>query len=185
MTKEQKNQEITELVDALKNTEIFYLSDTSSLNAEATSSLRRECFKAGIQMRVVKNTLLKKAMERIEGKDYSPLYPALHGNTAVMIAEVGNVPARLIKDFKKKYDKPAFKAAFIQEDCYVGLNNSKYWLLSRAKTNCLEISSVCCNHLPKTLSLRLRAMQAIRWPVSLKLSRKERANQQLIIKTTF
>lgn len=122
MTKEQKNQEITELVEALKSNEVFYLSDTSSLNAEATSSLRRECFKAGIEMRVVKNTLLKKAMERVEGKDYSPLYEALHGNTAVMFAEVGNVPARLIKDFKKKYEKPAFKAAFIQDDCYVGEN---------------------------------------------------------------
>jgi large subunit ribosomal protein L10 len=71
-------------------------------------------------MRVVKNTLLQKAMERVEGKDYSPLFAALKGNTAVMYAEVGNVPARLIKDFRKKHDKPQFKAAFIQEDCYVG-----------------------------------------------------------------
>ena len=139
MTKEQKNQEIAELVETLKNTEIFYLSDTSSLSAEATSSLRRECFKAGIQMRVVKNTLLKKAMERVEGKDYSPLYPALHGNTAVMTAEVGNVPARLIKDFKKKYDRPAFKAAFIQEDCYVGADQLE--VLVALKGTCWEGAS--------------------------------------------
>lgn len=137
MTKEQKNQEITELVDALKNTEIFYLSDTSSLNAEATSSLRRECFKAGIHMRVVKNTLLKKAMERVEGKDYSPLYSALHGNTAVMISEVGNLPARLIKDFKKKYDKPAFKAAFIQDDCYVGADQLEVLVALKSKNELL------------------------------------------------
>jgi len=137
MNKEQKNQEITELVDALKNTEIFYLSDTSSLNAEATSSLRRECFKAGIQMRVVKNTLLKKAMERVEGKDYSPLFPALHGNTAVMISEVGNLPARLIKDFKKKYDKPAFKAAFIQDDCYVGADQLEALVALKSKNELL------------------------------------------------
>jgi large subunit ribosomal protein L10 len=122
MTKEQKNQEIADLVEELKSYEIFYLSDTSSLNAEATSSLRRECFKANIKMRVVKNTLLRKAMERVDGKDYSPLYEALHGNTAVMYAEVGNVPARLIKEFKKKHERPAFKAAFIQDDCYVGEN---------------------------------------------------------------
>jgi large subunit ribosomal protein L10 len=74
-------------------------------------------------MRVVKNSLLQKALERIEGKDFSPLFPALKGNTAVMTAEVANVPARLIKEFRKKnQDKPVFKAAFIQEDCYVGEN---------------------------------------------------------------
>ncbi len=120
MTKEQKNQAISVLVDELKSNEIFYLTDTTSLNAEATSALRRECFKAGVKMRVVKNTLLQKAMERVEGKDYSPLFSALKGNTAVMYSEVGNVPARLIKDFRKKHEKPQFKAAFIQEDCYVG-----------------------------------------------------------------
>jgi large subunit ribosomal protein L10 len=123
MTKEQKNQEIAELVEVLKDSSVFYLTNTTSLNAEATSALRRECFKNGIKMRVVKNSLLQKALERIEGKDFSPLFPALKGNTAVMTAEVANVPARLIKEFRKKnQDKPVFKAAFIQEDCYVGEN---------------------------------------------------------------
>lgn len=121
MTKEQKNQEIAELVEVLSNSPIFYLTNTTSLNAEATSALRRECFKNGIKMRVVKNTLLTKALERIEGQDYSPIISALKGNTAVMTAEVANVPARLIKEFRKKNDnKPAFKAAFIQTDCYIG-----------------------------------------------------------------
>lgn len=121
MTKEQKNQEIAELVEVLSNSPIFYLTNTTSLNAEATSALRRECFKNGINMRVVKNTLLTKALERIEGQDYSPIISALKGNTAVMTAEVANVPARLIKEFRKKNDnKPAFKAAFIQTDCYIG-----------------------------------------------------------------
>ncbi len=120
MNKEQKNQEIASLVEELTANEIFYIADTSTLNASATSQLRRECFKAGIKLRVVKNTLLKKAMERVEGKDYSPLYSALHGTSAVLYSEVGNAPARLIKEFSKKYEKPAFKAAFIQEDCYVG-----------------------------------------------------------------
>lgn len=120
MTKEQKQQEIVEITELISGSPVFYLTDTSSLNAEATSSLRRECFKAGIKMRVVKNKLLLKALERIEGKDFSPLYPALKGNTAVMIAEVGNVPARLIKDFRVKHAKPTLKAAFIMEDCYVG-----------------------------------------------------------------
>ncbi len=137
MTKEQKNQEITDLVESLKSSEIFYLSDTSSLNAEATSQLRRECFKAGIQMRVVKNTLLRKAMERVEGKDFSPLFESLHGNTAVMFAEVGNVPARLIKEFRKKHEKPAFKAAFIQEDCYVGADQLDVLVALKSKTELL------------------------------------------------
>ena len=71
-------------------------------------------------MRVVKNTLLKKAMERVEGTDFSGLYPVLKGNTAVMIAEVANVPASLIKDFRKGTNKPALKGALIREDVYVG-----------------------------------------------------------------
>ncbi len=121
MTKEQKNQEIAELVEVLSNSPICDLTNTTSLNAEATSALRRECFKNGIKMRVVKNTLLTKALERIEGQDYSPIISALKGNTAVMTAEVANVPARLIKEFRKKNDnKPVFKAAFIQSDCYIG-----------------------------------------------------------------
>jgi large subunit ribosomal protein L10 len=137
MTKEQKNQEITTLVEELSTNEIFYLSDTSSLNAEATSNLRRECFKAGIKMRVVKNTLLRKAMERVEGKNYEPLYTALHGNTAVMYAEVGNVPARLIKEFRKKHEKPAFKAAFIQDDCYVGADQLEALVALKSKNELL------------------------------------------------
>lgn len=121
MTREEKNQEIADLVEILGASPVFYLANTESLNAQATGALRRECFKSGVKMRVVKNSLLKKALERIDGKDYSPLFPAMKGNTALMIAEVANVPARLITEFKKKnQDKPAFKAAFVQEECYVG-----------------------------------------------------------------
>jgi large subunit ribosomal protein L10 len=120
MTKDQKNAEIVELVEMLSNAPILYIADTSSLNAEATSNLRRECFKQNIGLRVVKNTLLKKAMERIEGTDYSPLYEALHGNSAIMTSTIANAPARLIKDFRKSGDKPSLKGALIQEDCYVG-----------------------------------------------------------------
>jgi len=120
MNKDQKNQQIAELVELLNNTNIFYFADTAALNAEATSNLRRECFKNNVTMRVVKNTLLKKALERIEGKEISPLFDALKGNTAVMTADVVNVPARLIKEFRKKHGKPFLKGAFIMEDCYVG-----------------------------------------------------------------
>jgi large subunit ribosomal protein L10 len=122
MNRDQKQQEIADLTEMLSNSSVFYLADTAALNAEATSALRRECFKNNIQMRVVKNTLLKKALERIEGKNFEPLYTALKGNTAVMVSEVANVPARIIKEFRKKHEKPAFKAAFILDDCYVGEN---------------------------------------------------------------
>jgi len=135
MNKEQKNQEISDLLEALSASEIFYLTDNISLNAEATSALRRECFKQGIKMRIVKNTLLRKAMERSEGRDYSPIFPALKGNTAVMFGEVANGPARLIKEFRKKnQDKPAFKAAFIQEDYYVGANQLDTLVALKSKT---------------------------------------------------
>jgi large subunit ribosomal protein L10 len=120
MNKDQKNQEIADIVELLSNTNIFYFADTASLNAEATSNLRRECFKNNVTMRVVKNTLLKKALDRIEGKNVEPLFEALKGNTAVMTAEVVNVPARMIKEFRKKHGKPLLKGAFILEDCYVG-----------------------------------------------------------------
>lgn len=137
MTKEQKNQEIAELVEALSNSSVFYLTDTTALNAAATSALRRECFKSGVKMRVVKNTLLQKALERIDGKDYSPLFPALKGNTAVMFAEVANVPARMIKEFRKKHEKPAFKAAYIQEDCYVGADQLEVLVALKSKEELL------------------------------------------------
>ncbi len=120
MNKDQKNQQIAELVEMLNNTNIFYFADTAALNAEATSNFRRECFKNNVSMRVVKNTLLRKALERIEGKEIAPLFDALKGNTAVMTSDVVNVPARLIKDFRKKHGKPLLKGAFILEDCYVG-----------------------------------------------------------------
>lgn len=137
MTREQKNLEINELVEVLSGAQVFYLADTAALNAGATGSLRRECFKNGIKMRVVKNTLLRKALERIEGKDYSPLFEALHGNTAVMISDTGNLPARIIKEFRKKHDKPAFKAAYVLEDCYVGENQLEVLVALKSKNELL------------------------------------------------
>jgi large subunit ribosomal protein L10 len=121
MTREEKHQIIDELQSLLADAPVVYLTDASSLNALATSQLRRECFKKDIQMRVVKNTLLKIAMDRTEGKDFTPLYDeCLKGQTALMISTVGNLPARLIEDFRKKNQKPLLKGAYINEACYVG-----------------------------------------------------------------
>jgi large subunit ribosomal protein L10 len=91
------------------------------MDAEATSNLRRACNKAGIRMKVVKNTLLRKAMERVEGRDYTGLMPSLKGQTSILFADKGNAPAKLIKDFRKKdQTKPALKSAWIDEAVFVG-----------------------------------------------------------------
>jgi large subunit ribosomal protein L10 len=121
MRKDEKNQMIDVLVDKLTASKNFYLTDISELTAEKSSALRRSCFNKNIGLMVVKNTLLKKALERIEG-DFSPLYVTLKGATSIMISESVNDPAKLIKEFRKKNDKPILKAAFVQESFYIGDN---------------------------------------------------------------
>jgi large subunit ribosomal protein L10 len=101
------------------------LADTSTLTVEATNALRRDCHNGNIKMQVVKNTLLKKALDSIEGTDYSEMYSALHGPTAILFAETGNGPAKLLKEFRKKnpkMEKPSLKAAYVEESIYVGAN---------------------------------------------------------------
>lgn len=121
MTREEKNQIIGELELLLADAPVVYLADASAMNSEATSQLRRECFKQDIQLRVVKNTLLRIAMDRVEGKDFSPLYSeCLKGQTALMISTIGNAPARLIEDFRRKSARPILKGAYIEEACFVG-----------------------------------------------------------------
>ncbi|SMC52481.1 50S ribosomal protein L10 [Moheibacter sediminis] len=120
MTKQQKAQMIDDLTAVLEVSNIVYLADISGLNASNTTELRRACHKGDISLRVVKNTLLQKAMERIEDKDFSGLYDSLAGNTALMIAEKGNAPAKVIETFRKKSDKPVLKGAWIESSVYVG-----------------------------------------------------------------
>ncbi len=120
MNREEKNEMIASIKDSIDNAGVFYLTDTSELDAESTSTLRRECFKNGIKLQVVKNTLLKKALESVENKDYEPLFETLKGNTSIMFSDTGNAPAKLIKEFRKNNDKPILKAAFIEEECYIG-----------------------------------------------------------------
>lgn len=125
MTREEKNNAINALAEELKAANVIYIADTSELDADATSKLRRNCFKKGIDLKVVKNTLLQKAMESVEDKDFSELYQVLAGPTAVMYSEVGNAPAKLIEEFRKKNDKPVLKAAFVEESVYIGDENLK------------------------------------------------------------
>ena len=119
MRKEDKKVLIDSLAQKLEETNNFYITDIAELNAEDTSNLRRLSFKNDIKVVVVKNTLLKKAMDSVE-KDYSELYPTLVGNTAIMFTEAGNAPAKMIKEFRKKKDKPLVKGAYIEETVYIG-----------------------------------------------------------------
>lgn len=133
MTKEEKSQYIEDLAAQLSETGVFYLTDTAGLDVETVNTLREKCFKGNIELKVVKNTLLKKAMERIEDKDYSELYGVLAGPTAIMFSEVGNAPAKLIKDFRKKFDKPLLKGAFIEEAIYTGEENLDFLTSIKSK----------------------------------------------------
>ena len=120
MKKEDKAIIIEKIADTIKQYSCFYLVETAGLNAEKTSDLRRACNKADIKLLVVKNTLLHKALESLEG-DYSEIYPALAGPTTLMCTNVANAPAKLIKDFVKKDDKlPLLKGAYVEETVYLG-----------------------------------------------------------------
>ena len=123
MKKEDKGRVINELTEQLQQYPHLYLTDIEALDAEKTSKLRRECFKRDVKLIMVKNTLLKKAMENVEGTDYSELFSVLTGNTAVMLSETANTPARLIQDFtkdnkKKEEARPKLKGAYVQEGFY-------------------------------------------------------------------
>ena len=118
MKKEVKVTIITELGEKLKEFPHFYLVDVTGLNAEATSNLRRKCFKSEIKMVVVKNNLLHKAFEASD-VDYEPLYGSLKGNTAVMFTQTANVPAKLLKEYSKE-GIPALKAAYAEESIFIG-----------------------------------------------------------------
>lgn len=120
MTREEKAKYIEELTADLAANNVIYLTDTAELTVEVINGLRRKAFNANVSMRVVKNTLLAKAMDQVEGKEFGELKDTLSGATSIMFSEVGNVPAKLIKDFRKKIDKPILKGAWIDESVYVG-----------------------------------------------------------------
>ena len=120
MTKEDKVLVIQEIKDLLQDAKVVYVADLEGLNAAKSSEFRRQAFKSNVKVKVVKNTLLQKAMEQVEGVDYSEMFPTFKGNSALMIAETANAPAKLIKDFRKKEEKPALKSAYVQETFYIG-----------------------------------------------------------------
>ena len=120
MRKEDKYTVVENIASILKEYSCVYLAETAGLNAEKTSELRRACAKADVKLVVVKNTLLKKAMDQSD-IDYSGLYPAMKGATSMLLSNTGNAPAKLLKSFIKKDDKlPVLKAAFVEETIYMG-----------------------------------------------------------------
>jgi large subunit ribosomal protein L10 len=104
----------------LADNSVLYLTDASGLNAEQTTQLRRACYKNDVCMRVVKNTLLRRAMEESEGTDFSELYEVLSGQTALLVGNVGNTPAKILKEFRKGAAIPTLKAAYVEESTYLG-----------------------------------------------------------------
>ena len=131
MKKEVKDTIIVELGEKLKEFSHFYLVDLAGLNAEKTSALREKCFKNEIKLLVVKNTLLHKAFEASD-IDFSPLYEALKGNTAVMFTQSANVPAKLLKEYKKE-GIPALKAAYAEEGFFVGADKLEELVAIKSK----------------------------------------------------
>ena len=133
MRKEDKLTIIDQIAATLKEYSCVYLAETHGLDAEKTSALRRECFKQGVKLVAVKNTLLKKAMEQSD-VDYSGLYPALKGSTSLMLSNTGNAPAKLIKGFVKKGDVlPALKAAYVEETVYLGADQLDFLASLKSK----------------------------------------------------
>ena len=122
MKRSEKQAIIDNLVQEINSYSHFYLADIAELDAEKTSALRRICFQKDVKLIVVKNTLLKRALEASE-KNAEELFDVLKGNTSLMFCDTGNVPAKLISEFRKKnkkLGKPVFKAAYVEESVYVG-----------------------------------------------------------------
>ncbi len=122
MTKEEKAKYVDDLAVQLAENNIIYLADTAELTVEVINNLRRRAFNSNVSLRVVKNTLLEKAMEKVEGKDFGNLKDTLSGATSIMFSEHANVPAKLMKEFRKKNDKPILKGAYIDASVYIGDN---------------------------------------------------------------
>ena len=156
MTKEEKLVVIDSLAEQLQAYPHFYIADIESLNAEQTAALRRKCFESDVKLVVVKNTLLGKALEKVEKAD-ADLVKVLEGPTSIMFANVAKAPAVLIKEFRKKSEKPVLKDAFT----WVTISWTLCVTSSRRKS-LSPTSSHCSSPRPRMLSLHCRLMQAKR-----------------------
>ena len=123
MNKQEKGQLIEELTEKISNTSYFYAVDAAGMSVAEVNAFRSFCFEKGVEYKVIKNSFIKKALEAQEA-DYSKMFDSLKGFSGVLFSpEVGNAPAKLIKDFRKKADKPILKGAWIEESVYIGDEN--------------------------------------------------------------
>ena len=121
MTREDKSAVIDQLKDKFSSATFFYIADSSELNVEQINKFRGLCYEKGVEMSVVKNTLIKKALEAVESENnYDELYDALKGPSSLMFADVANSPAKVIEEFRKSFEKPVLKAAYIDSSIYLG-----------------------------------------------------------------
>ncbi len=120
MNKTEKTQVIEELVEKLNANDKIYLADCSTLTVEKVNQFRKQCFDKKVSVTVVKNTLLKKAIERANDSKLAELIPALVGETALIFTDTSNVPAKIMKDFRKGNTKPALKAAYVEQMVFIG-----------------------------------------------------------------
>ena len=121
MTREEKKAAVADLKETFENNQFFYFTDSSSLTVGQINKLRRLCFEKGVTMRVIKNTLAKKAFEQLpEENGYAALYDSLKGPTAVLTSSSANQPAKVIKEFRGQNDRPILKAAYIDKDIFIG-----------------------------------------------------------------
>ena len=121
MRKEEKHEVVSALAEQMKEFGNFYIADTSDLTVAKINNIRRKCFENNIGIQVVKNTLIKKALEQLDG-DVAPLFDVLKGSSSVMFSTTGNAPAKLIKALRKEGDKPVLKAAYIDSTAFIGDN---------------------------------------------------------------
>lgn len=119
MTRTEKNEIIDGLTEQIKASPHFYITDISTMTVEKTNQLRRICFNKGVTLKVAKNSLILKALEK-SGKDCSQLFDVLSGSSSLMFCDTANTPAKLIREFRKKSEKPILKGAFVEESVYIG-----------------------------------------------------------------
>ena len=121
MTRTDKTAAIAELKETFENNKFFYIADASSMTVAEINDLRRKCFESGVKMKVVKNTLARKALESLPAEaGYEGVYEALKGPTTLMFSETANVPAKVLKDYRGKKERPILKAAYIDTDVFFG-----------------------------------------------------------------
>lgn len=137
MDKLQKTNEIAELKSKFEESPFFYICDASTLTVEKTNQFRRLCYNKGVEFRVAKNTLIKKALEQISG-GYEALYPSLNGPTGILFAkEEASVPAKILKQFREKNERPVLKSAYIDSDIFIGDNQIAVLAALKSKSELL------------------------------------------------